>query len=471
MVVEGDLQTAAEALRLNVGVVDGESGVVVWSHRVEVRPERLLAVQRELARQLASVLEVGLSAQERGRLVKDPTSSFEAFDTYLKAVQLAEDRQNPAAVRLAVELFSRALEQDPQFALAHVGRSEALWTLYFLEGEPESLAEAEREAERALALDPELAVAQVALARVYRSTGRYDSAIATIEGVLADYPHPDDAQRVLASSHEQVGRLDAARSSYVAAKNLGPESWLNWNALGAFLIRTGEYQEARTALEEAVELAPTGVTLPVQNLGGLSILEGSFEEAIAFYDRVPRPIDSAGLASNIGTAYYFSSRPDRLEQAERYYRRALELNPSNPELHRNLADLLEVTERVGEAGEHYRAALALVERKLEAVPDPNPAAFAEWRPLLLQKAIYAAKAGECEIAAPLAAELRREIPESPRDLHDLAYVFALCGEEEPALEALERAVALGFSAELIRKEDEFAPLRHLERFRTLGGAG
>ena len=471
MVVEGDLQTAAEALRLNVGVVDGNSGVVVWSHRLEVRPERLLAVQRELARQLASVLEVGLSAQERGRLAKDPTSSFEAFDTYLKAVQLAEDRQNPAAVRLAVDLFSRALAQDPKFALAHVGRSEALWTLYFLEGEPESLAEAEREAERALALDPELAVAKVALAKVYRSTGRYDSAIATIEGVLADYPHPDDAQRALASSHEQVGRLDAARSSYVAATDLGPEGWHNWNALGAFLIRTGEYEEARAALEEAVELAPTGVTLPVQNLGGLTISEGRFEEAIDFFDRVPRPIDSAGLASNIGTAYYFSSRPDRLEQAERYYRRALELNPSNPELHRNLADLLEVTERAHEAGEHYRAALALVERKLEAVPDPNPAAFAEWRPLLLQKSTYAAKAGECGIAAPLAAELRREIPESPRDLHDLAYVFALCGEEEPALEALERAVELGFSAQLIRKEDEFAPLRHLARFQALGKAG
>jgi TolB-like protein/Flp pilus assembly protein TadD len=471
MVVEGDLQTAAEALRLNVGVVDCESGVVVWSHRLEVRPEHLLAVQRELARQLASVLEVGLSAQERGRLAKDPTSSFEAFDTYLRAVKLAEASQDPGDVRVAVDLFSQALDRDPAFALAHVGRSEALWTLYHLEGNPESLIEAEREAERALALDPELAVAKLALAKVYRSTGRYDSAIATIEGVLADYPHPDDAQRGLAFSHEQVGELDEARSSYRAATSLGPENWFNWNALGAFLIRTGEYEEARDALEQAVELAPKRVVRPLQNLASLSIFEGDFEAALEAYARFPRPITSAGLASNIATAYYFSGRPDRLEQAELYYRRALELNPGNPEVHGNLADLLGATQRPDEAAEHYRTALSLVERKLEAVPDPNPAAFAEWRPLLLQKSTYAAKARECSVAAPLAAQLRREIPETPRDLHDLAYVFALCGEPEAALEALERAVELGFSAELIHKEDEFAPLRGLEGFQALGEAG
>jgi Flp pilus assembly protein TadD len=67
-------------------------------------------------------------------------------------------------------------------------------------------------------------------------------------------------------SYEQVGDLDEARSSYFAATTLGPEGWLNWNALGAFLIRTGESERAREMFLEAASRTPAQVTEPQQNL-------------------------------------------------------------------------------------------------------------------------------------------------------------------------------------------------------------
>ena len=75
-------------------------------------------------------------------------------------------------------------------------------------------------------------------------------------------------------------------------------------------------------------------------------------------------------------------------------------------------------------------------------------------------------------AVPLAFELRQKIPETARDLHDLGYSFALCGEAEAALEVLDKAIELGFAAELIAIEDEFESLRGLPEFEELvGGRG
>ncbi|MGB3565189.1 MAG: hypothetical protein WBC09_19210, partial [Thermoanaerobaculia bacterium] len=124
-----------------------------------------------------------------------------------------------------------------------------------------------------------------------------------------------------------------------------------------------------------------------------------------------------------------------------------------------------------EALEHYREALDLVEQQLSGSSGETATAFAEWRPLLIQQAIYAAKAEQCGTAVPLAFDLRQKIPESARDLHDLALAFALCGEQERALEALEKAVEAGFAAELIAIEDEFESLRDSSVFKDLIGQG
>ena len=125
--------------------------------------------------------------------------------------------------------------------------------------------------------------------------------------------------------------------------------------------------------------------------------------------------------------------------------------------------------RRGEAREHYREAQAIVEQRLSGISEPAATAIAEWRPLLIQRATYAAKAEACATAVPLAFELRQKIPETAMDLHDLAYSFALCGEKEAALEALRKAIELGFAAELIAAEDEFKSLHGAPEFEELIG--
>jgi TolB-like protein/Flp pilus assembly protein TadD len=459
LLIDGDLQRAGDDLLVSVSLNDVGSGIVAWSHPFRTERNQLLSLQREIARQLTNALSLQISAEERRRLARDPTRSYEAYDLYLKALGPLEDSDDPASIELAEQLFRQAISVDRKFALAHVGRSRALWELYRRGIDPQALTEAESEAKRALELDPDLAEAQVALAQVYRSTGRYTSAIAAIQGVLSRHPRPADALRALAASYAQSGDLDEARSNYLAATQLGADDWRNWNAYGAFLTQIGEYPAAQDAYQHADELAGSRSSLPAQNLASLATLQGDFQRAIEGYERLSGPIRDAALASNIGTAYYFSDRPDRLVKAEELYRLAVRLDGNVAEAQGNLADVLLELGRHEDALAHYQQALEIVDQKLRATGEPTAATFADWRPLQVQRAIYAAKAEHCELAAPLASELRRTLPETARDLHDLAYVFALCRQDNAAITALQRAVALGFSTALIAREDEFARLR------------
>jgi len=306
-----------------------------------------------------------------------------------------------------------------------------------------------------------VAAALVALARLARSAGNPSEAIAGLRLALERHPHPDEAQRELGMSYEAANDLKAAESAFRGAALVGGDDWFNWNALGAFFWRLGRYGEAQTAFERAATVAPPAIVRPQENLATLEISRGRFEAAIDAFAAIDAPVRSAILASNIGTAYYFSERPGHLEKAGEYYRLAVRLNPRDDDVQRNLADLLLRQGRRDEAMERYRTARALVESQLEA--DPNS------HELRLRQAFYSAKAADCDLARDVMLRLRPDLPDMAQNAHRSAYVFALCDRREEALTELRRAVALGVSPDLIRGEDEFSSLRDDPEFRRLLG--
>jgi TolB-like protein len=203
--VEGEVQQSAEGLKVDVKLTDPDSGLVLWSRGFEGQAEELFVIQRDITRQLAAVLEVPLSSKEIRRLALDPTGSFKAYDFYLRGQQRLGDFTDERSIDTGIEMFRQAIRLDPEFALAHVGLSEALWWSYLLDSSGDKLVEAEKEVLRALDIDPGLPAALVELARVYRSTGRYSASIDELQKVLANHPKPDEAQRELAASYERVG--------------------------------------------------------------------------------------------------------------------------------------------------------------------------------------------------------------------------------------------------------------------------
>jgi eukaryotic-like serine/threonine-protein kinase len=463
VVVEGELQRRGDQLQATVQLLDGRDGVLLWSGTFDAPETELLDLQERIARELSAVLAGPLSLAEVQRLARDPTGSFQAYNFYLQGERWLDRMTDAQSAEIAAALFEQAIRQDPEFALAYVGLSEALWRTYHLRGYPELLDEARRRAEEALEIAPELPEAHLAVARVQRSTGEVRQAIEGLQEVLPESSRPDRAYRELASSFEQVGEFQEAETCLKLAVAMDSDDWLNWHALGSFHLRIGRYPAARDAYERAAELAPSDVTWARENLASLDLLEGRFEEAAAAYEALPGVESNATLASNLGTAYYFLGR---LDEAAPHYRRAVVLDSTNPELRRNLADLYLAQGHEEAARSEYRKALALIERKLDGrTGSADQQVF---------RALLKAKTGDCDDAVPLTVRLWAELPLTAIRAHDLAAAFALCGERERALDALEDALDHGMSPELILKEDEFRPLHDAPEIRRLleatGGA-
>jgi len=345
-----------------------------------------------------------------------------------------------------------------------VGLSEALWEIYLRDLDRAALEAAEDHAEMAREVAPEMPQARLALARIYRTTGRHDAAVTEVEAALADHPRADEVQRELGRSYERVGDLEEAERSLRAATSLRPDDWINWNVLGNFLARNGKYEEAGDAYTQSAEVAPPDVSMPREKLATYGLQVGEIDAAIEIYESLPKPIRSPRLASNLATAYFFSDHPERWQRAEENYLLAVRLNPQDSMYQTNLGDLYQRLERSEEAEKRYLLACRLLEVRFADDPDD---------PFLLSElAFTSAKASDCARAKTLTPQLEELLPDTGPSAHQLAYVYALCGESDAAVEALTRAIAHGESVELIRQEDEFRSLHDRPDFQGLvGGVG
>ncbi len=458
-VVNGEIQQDGTGLKNTIILTDTTTGFVLWSCTYATAADQAYRTQRSIARDLSTYLSIPLTGNDRRRMAEKPDGSHAAFDYYVTGHRFLDAEDDVRGPHSAAENFRQALRIKPDFVLAHVGLSEALWQIYYLDGDRTTLAEAEAAAETACRIDPGAPTAQVALARILRTTGRQDTAIMQLEDVLARHPRPDEAYRELGRSYERVGDFDEAEDAYRAATALNSGDWSTWNSLGTFLMVRGRYEDALGCFERSADLAPPEITRPKQQLATYHLHNGRFDEAIDAYERIPKPNRGPDLASNLATAYYFSDRPNKWEHAEKNYLMAVRMSPRDAMYQANLGDLYARLERHDEARDRYHRAQVLTEDRVH--DDPG-----NWEQRV-QLALYSAKAQDCDAALPLAGELRETIPDTGPNAHQLAYVYALCGDDDEAIVAIRRAIERGEPAELIRREDEFRALHERPEFIAL----
>ena len=460
-VVEGEILSEGERQRVVISLTDTATGFVLWSEAYTAAPSGLLELEKVVARDLEALLTIPLTTRERRRLVDNPAGLTRAYAHYVRGRRfLAPGLENLTGPESAADNFRQAIRLHPEMAIARAALSEALWQLYQRDLEPSLLEEAEEQARLALEEAPELSAAHVSLARVQRSKGQVEASIESLEEAVRDHPNPDQAYRELAESYERIGELEEAEGHYRTAAALDESDWLNWNRLGALLTKLGRVDEARKAFENAVRLAPDGIYRPLENLGTLYLYEANFDKAIETYEQIPPPFAYALHATNLATAYFFKGDMDK---AAEYFARAVELDPKDPGVRRNHGDVLQ---RLGDheaARAEYEVAVALIDEELSVNPGDGER--------LLHRAMYSAKAGECSSSVSEANKLKAILPKTAFGAHELAYIYALCGTREEALEAVREAIDQGISPKLMAQEDEFASLHDDPEFQALTSSG
>jgi serine/threonine-protein kinase len=255
--LEGSVRRAGDRVRIVAQLIDAEADQHLWAETYDRQLTDIFAIQTDVALQIASALEAELSPDERKRIHRKPTSDVRAYQLYLQGRQ-CYSRYTGESIQKGIEYFRKAIAVDPDYALAHTGLALAYAELAAGEGgsplRPElAHLEAKQAITRALALDGQLGEAHSVLA-LLKFTRDFDWAGAEREFKLALELSPGAAD-----IYDHYGwlcgaleRWDEAVVLVTRAQELDP--LMHRADVATTLLRAGRYQEALEAALRCVEL-------------------------------------------------------------------------------------------------------------------------------------------------------------------------------------------------------------------------
>jgi TolB-like protein/Tfp pilus assembly protein PilF len=279
--VEGSVLMDGNRVRVIVQLIDAASDLSLWADTFERDVTNIIALQNEVARTIANVIEVRLTPSEEATLAKADPVRPEIYRMYLKGMYQFR-QETPEADRRGVEILEEVVRQDPTSALAHAGLAYGYAILGHTPFPGDAYPKAKSAADKALQLDPELAQAHLALGmyRVYYEWD-YASAERALRRAIELNPSLTEAHYHLAWLYEVLGpeREEESLVEGDRTRELDPLSphMVGW--LADQYRDACRYEKALSLAREAIRLDPEH---PIGWLSlGLTYAElGEFDEAI-----------------------------------------------------------------------------------------------------------------------------------------------------------------------------------------------
>jgi tetratricopeptide (TPR) repeat protein len=165
-VLTGRLLQRGETLSVSVELMDVRENKQLWGEQYEHKITDLLAMQRNIARDISAHLQLKLSGAEQSRVTRNYTDNAEAYQLYLKG-RFYWNKRTGEALKKGIEYFNQAIEKDPGYALSYAGLADAFVLIpNYSAGSPQEFyPKAKAAARKALALDETLAEAHTSLAQ------------------------------------------------------------------------------------------------------------------------------------------------------------------------------------------------------------------------------------------------------------------------------------------------------------------
>ncbi|MFN2399001.1 MAG: protein kinase [Gemmatimonadaceae bacterium] len=257
-VLEGSVRKAGNRLKVTAQLVNVADGYHLWSETYERELKDVFAVQDEIARAIVSALRLRLEDRGGAPLVKRSTENLEAYNLYLRGRYFV-NKFTAEGFRTGIELFERALAEDPTFAMAYSGLADA----YMLMGSFGSLgregayAPGKAAALKALALDSTLAEAHTSLAFV-RMVYEWDwqGGEQALRRALMLDPNHVNAHHWYGLYFAATGRLEDGLRENERALELDPLLIRGIAIRGRLLFFARQYDQAIAQLRRAIEMDP-----------------------------------------------------------------------------------------------------------------------------------------------------------------------------------------------------------------------
>jgi len=474
-ILEGSVRRSGNRVRVTVQLIDAANDEHIWANNYDRDLNDVFAIQTDLAKEIAGALRAKLSPSEKAQLERKPTENGEAYLAFVQAHNLQNAVEDLGKLKQSEQLYARAIELDPRFALA-IARYSQLesWIVHTFERTTERREKARALAQRALQLQPDLPEAHLAMGfSLYYGDNDFEGALKEFEIAQRDLPNEAEGYLALGSIQRRLGKWPESNASLEKAASLDPkDSWVLQNlALSYQTLR--DFDAANKTIDRGLEVNPDGLglweiksKLAIAEKGDLSVAERAFQAVKSIPMNNEEKLRIAGGRLDVFLL-------------ERRYQEALHEAESLPDgfLAGIPAALCGKYYLLGfarkalhdEAG--ARAALLkakdLVEAQLKKSPDSPD--------LRIQLAKVLAYLGEKDAALGEAQRAAELLPESkdafggPEITEGVAEVCAIVGENTRAIELLDGLLGRPspVTVALLKLSPAWDPLRKDPRFQAL----
>ncbi len=317
-VLEGSIRKAGDRLRITVQLINIEDGFHLWSERFDRDAADVFAIQDEISLAIVEALKVTLRVGEKTALKKRSTDNPDAYNLYLKGLYFAA-RPDIESLNKSLNFFRDALEEDPNFALAHSGMARIFGSLAAmnLASPTEMWPKAKAAIHEALALDEDLAEAHAQMAfMAFWSEWDWDAAEQSLERVLALNPGDAFSHGTYAWFMLSQKRFDDAIREVKKAISLDPLMPLYYVWSVGIHTGAGYCDEAIQEFSKAMELDPK-LGLAYFHAGLAYFRKGELEKSIEIFEKSMEFGVFPGWAETMLTLVYL--RKGEKEKADRIY--------------------------------------------------------------------------------------------------------------------------------------------------------
>jgi len=325
-ILNGRVAQRGEQLTLSLELVDVQKNRVIWTEQYQRKQSDLVSLQSEIARDVSTNLKAKLSGAEETKVVKTATADPEAYQAYLKG-RYYWNRRTAENLKKAIEQFKSATDRDPNYALAFVGLADCYAVLNEYAGTPtsETIPQSKAYAERALAIDGQLAEPHATLGIIHEFLWQWVEAEKEFKRAIELNPNYPTAYHWYSILLKNLGRNDEAAAMIKRAQELDPLS----SVIGVNVSRMYQLQNNHNASIEnglkTIELDPNFG--PAYKYLALSYLkQGRNAEAIAAAEKAADLTNGAGITlGDLGYVYAAVGKRaeavDKIKELEEKYTR------------------------------------------------------------------------------------------------------------------------------------------------------
>src|SRR5437773_361373 len=285
-VLEGSVRRSGNKVRINVQLIDANSDQHIWANDYDRDLTDVFAIQSDLAHEIANALQAKLSDTEKVLMERKPTENGEAYLAFVQAHDLQCAVEDFGKLKQSEQLYARAIELDPKFALALARYSQLeSWIFHIFDSTRERRQKARALAEQALQLQPDLPEAHLAMGfSYYYGDNNYDAALKEFEIAQRGLPNESEVYLALGAIQRRQGKWAESTANLEKSASLNPkDSWpLQQLAKNYQVLRN--FDAANKTIDRGLQIDPTEVglweiksKLAFFEKGDLSVSEKAFQ--------------------------------------------------------------------------------------------------------------------------------------------------------------------------------------------------